>query len=572
MKVVLFEYFLPSSIYNNGEELSMKRISILVFCMMLAVGSASAEEKSAGFFGSIANTVKGWFSGKEKDPVVAVVDKEKIKKSDLVDALPDHMRGVDIEPYFTQLRKKAVLSYLVSKVADQQVKSDDDEIKEKMDEARDNIRIHLFVNREISKVVTDKNLKKAYEEYQQKNPPMDEVHARQILLATEDEAQQIIKQLNEGADFAKLADEKSLDKKSKGGDLGYFRPGEVVKEFGDKVIELRDQMVKQVSKDNFVSDKGPKDIVQTKQGWHVIEVLGARKSTPQSYDEMLESLESDMSETTLKDLKKKLGEKYKVTYLEYDKNVENPVLAKIGDEEIKKSDVIAEMPDHVKELDFEKIYKKFLKDMIELKIFGTEAKIHVKDNDKEYLADLEKVKKNAIRSAYLRREVKKRVKEEDLAKLYEEYKKKNPPRDQVRARHILVDKEDLARKILEQVQAGADFANLADQHSKDKASKGGELGFFHKHEMVPEFSEKAFGLKPGEYGVAKTSFGWHVIHVQEKKTGEHPTFEQLENNLVTQASNKVLKEIFDELEFKADIHYFTLDGKPDKVDEKKAAS
>ncbi len=88
---------------------------------------------------------------------------------------------------------------------------------------------------------------------------------------------------------------------------------------------------------------------------------------------------------------------------------------------------------------------------------------------------------------------------------------------QVRARHILVKTEDEANAILFDIKAGKSFEELALKHSLcPSKSKGGDLGFFSKGQMVKEFEDAAFALKPGEVSrPVKTRFGYHIIKVEE---------------------------------------------------------
>ena len=89
----------------------------------------------------------------------------------------------------------------------------------------------------------------------------------------------------------------------------------------------------------------------------------------------------------------------------------------------------------------------------------------------------------------------------------------------MRARHILVESKDKARDLFEKIPT-ADFATLARQYSKDPGSKdqGGELGFFGRGQMVPQFEEVAFKLKRGEVGEPfETQFGWHIVKVDERR-------------------------------------------------------
>lgn len=89
----------------------------------------------------------------------------------------------------------------------------------------------------------------------------------------------------------------------------------------------------------------------------------------------------------------------------------------------------------------------------------------------------------------------------------------------VRASHILVSSQEKAKSILEEIKKGADFAKLAKKHSECPSSKkGGDLGFFSKGRMVPEFEKAAFSLNPGEVsGPVKTEFGYHLIKVTGRK-------------------------------------------------------
>ena len=106
-----------------------------------------------------------------------------------------------------------------------------------------------------------------------------------------------------------------------------------------------------------------------------------------------------------------------------------------------------------------------------------------------------------------------------------------PPEQEVRARHILVEKEDEAKKAAARVKGGEDFAKVAGELSNDPGSKtdGGDLGFFTKDRMVEPFAEAAFKLEPGQISdPVKSQFGWHVIKVEEKRTKPVPSLEEMQ--------------------------------------------
>src|ERR1700739_5083039 len=96
--------------------------------------------------------------------------------------------------------------------------------------------------------------------------------------------------------------------------------------------------------------------------------------------------------------------------------------------------------------------------------------------------------------------------------------------EEVHARHILVEGEDEAKAIIEQLKGGADFAKLAKEKSKDPgAAEGGDLGYFTKDQMVPEFAEVAFKLDKGQVSEpVKTQFGWHIIKVEARRSAPPP--------------------------------------------------
>lgn len=122
------------------------------------------------------------------------------------------------------------------------------------------------------------------------------------------------------------------------------------------------------------------------------------------------------------------------------------------------------------------------------------------------------------------------VTDEEMQKYYEENKEEYLEPEEVRARHILVKTEDEAKKIIADLDAGGDFAELAKANGLDGTKdRGGDLGFFTREEMVPEFSDAAFAMKIGEYTKApvKSQFGYHVIKLEERKDAKQSSFDEV---------------------------------------------
>src|SRR2546422_929296 len=127
--------------------------------------------------------------------------------------------------------------------------------------------------------------------------------------------------------------------------------------------------------------------------------------------------------------------------------------------------------------------------------------------------------------------------------------------EEVRARHILVEGEDEAKAIIEQLKGGADFATLAKEKSKDPgAAEGGDLGYFTKDQMVPEFADVAFKMYPGQLSnPVKTQFGWHVIKVEDKRTRQPPEFEKVKDQIEAYLARKVQSDFIAKLRQSAKV-------------------
>jgi peptidyl-prolyl cis-trans isomerase C len=126
------------------------------------------------------------------------------------------------------------------------------------------------------------------------------------------------------------------------------------------------------------------------------------------------------------------------------------------------------------------------------------------------------------------------------------------------ARHILVDKEALAKDIIAKLKKNPkQFESLAKQYSKDPGSKseGGELGWFDPHGMVPEFGAAITKLEKGKFTTepVKTQFGYHVILLEDTRTQEAPTFDQVKPQLSKQVLQQNLKKMIDDMVAKAKI-------------------
>src|SRR5438309_4849216 len=160
--------------------------------------------------------------------------------------------------------------------------------------------------------------------------------------------------------------------------------------------------------------------------------------------------------------------------------------------------------------------------------------------------------------------------DDNMKKVYEDAAKQISGEQEVHARHILVETEDQAKKIEDELKKGADFAELAKKESKDPgASDGGDLGFFTKDQMVPEFSAVAFALEPGKISdPVKTQFGWHIIKVEEKRTRKAPDFEQVKPQIETYVVRKAQADYVAKLREAAKVERMDKPAEAAKTDAK----
>ena len=126
-----------------------------------------------------------------------------------------------------------------------------------------------------------------------------------------------------------------------------------------------------------------------------------------------------------------------------------------------------------------------------------------------------------------------------MKQVYDEAAAKQKAEEEISARHILLSSEDEAKAALKRVRGGEDFAKVADDVSKDPGSKGGDLGWFTKDRMVPEFSDAAFKLKKGEVSVpVESQFGWHVIKLENRRQKSFPSFEEVKSQVAQYVAQK----------------------------------
>ncbi|MBN9043736.1 MAG: peptidylprolyl isomerase [Rhizobiales bacterium 62-47] len=226
---------------------------------------------------------------------------------------------------------------------------------------------------------------------------------------------------------------------------------------------------------------------------------------------------------------------------------DNPVLAKVNGAEIRQSDVTLaeeELGPSLAQMDPATKKENVLAFLIDMKIVAKAAEDKKIADQADFKRKLDFARNRLLMDNLLMAEGKAALTDDAMKKVYDDAAKQITGEQEVHARHILVPTEDEAKAIKAELDKGADFAKLAKEKSKDPgASDGGDLGFFTKEQMVPEFSAVAFSLEPGKISdPVKTQFGWHIIKVEEKRNRKAPDFAQVKPQIEQYVTRKAQSE------------------------------
>ena len=246
----------------------------------------------------------------------------------------------------------------------------------------------------------------------------------------------------------------------------------------------------------------------------------------------------------------------------------DPVVAIVAGRQLHLSDVseaAQSLPDEVRSMPPQVLYPMLLDQMVDREALVVLADKEGLDKDPTVERAVERAKDTVLQNAILSRDIGPSVTDASLHAKYDAEVANKAGEEEVHARHILVNSEDEAKKIIEQLNHGADFAALAKKDSKDPAAQnGGDLGFFKKADMVPEFATVAFALQPGQITQTPvhTQFGWHVIKVDEHRVAPPPSFDQSKEELRQQIIQAGVRQELDKAKQGLTIEKFNMDGTP----------
>lgn len=201
--------------------------------------------------------------------------------------------------------------------------------------------------------------------------------------------------------------------------------------------------------------------------------------------------------------------------------------------------------------------------MAERLLYGEAVKAGVEKSEK-LQSELNDVKKKLVVRTFLDSKTSDLITDADLKKEYDALVSSMKDEKEVRARHILLASEDDAKEAKKKLDSGKSFEEVARDFSKDpgSAKQGGDLGYFTKDKMVPEFATAAFAMKKGEVSSpVKSQFGYHIIKVEDTRKVTAPTFNEVKDQLKGKLQEKKLNDYIAGLVKSADVKMFDTKGK-----------
>ncbi len=243
---------------------------------------------------------------------------------------------------------------------------------------------------------------------------------------------------------------------------------------------------------------------------------------------------------------------------------EDPVVATVNGNPILLSEVllaIQAMPDQYRQLPVELLIPVMAEQVALSRLVTEQAEAAGMREDPEVLERVERTMDSVIQQVWLERRIDEMVTDAAVEEAYQSFVDANPPVEEIRARHILVDTQEEAEAIIERLNAGEDFAAVADETTTDPSGQGsgGELGWFSRGQMVSAFEEAAFALEPGSYSETpvQTQFGWHVVQVEDERVQPPPSLDEMRPHIEAQLGQRYLGEILEQIKAEAEIVVLT---------------
>jgi peptidyl-prolyl cis-trans isomerase C len=229
------------------------------------------------------------------------------------------------------------------------------------------------------------------------------------------------------------------------------------------------------------------------------------------------------------------------------------------------SEMTRNLPQQLQGMSPDQLYPILLDQLVDEKAMAIAAKKEGLMNDPSVQKRIEIGTEQVLQAALITKTVGPEISEDAIKAAYQKDYANQAGVEEIHARHILVKTQAQAEAIIKQLDGGADFAKLAQKYSTDPGSvNGGDLGWFKKTDMVPEFADAAFAMKDGQITQTPvhSQFGWHVIQVLGHRVDPAPTLAEVHDKIRNQLIQQGIHSLLTSVRSQVAIKEFAPDGSP----------
>ena len=504
--------------------------------------------------------------------------------------LPSEVKDRPFSKLYAALLRRLIDTHILNKAAAGLGLDKDAGVLEQMNKNAETMLQKLFIEGEVTKLLTDDELKKNFEELKAKLPKDEmEVQLKHILVKSKEDAEAIVKELEKDpSKFEDTAKQKSIDPQTKanGGSLGYVRKDDLPEAFAKVVFEAKAGAVLPQAIDMgpngfsvvLVGEKRPVEAPKFEQvkaelskalmAKYAVEVISKIKK--QAGVEVTGLDGKPIVEKTPEQMKEDAEKGVKKPEVDLSKLDETMVIAKFKDghtvtlKDVKEA--VKTLPPQLKAAPFGEIFEPLALRLVDMKLILDAAKASGLEKEKTTVKKLEDVRSATLHKAFLDKKVVELVNDAMLKTKYQELMKLLPKNQmEVRLRHVMVKTKEEAEEVIKDIKSGKSFDDLVKAKSIDDKTKEkkGEIGYVKRDELPADFANVVFSaakatLVPNPISLGK--LGWSVVRVEDKRPIEPPKYDEVKGELQKIVEQEKIVEVLEKLRVDSGVKAFDMNG------------
>ena len=504
--------------------------------------------------------------------------------------LPSEVKDRPFSKLYAALLRRLIDTHILNKAAAGLGLDKDAGVLEQMNKNAETMLQKLFIEGKVTKLLTDDELKKNFEELKAKLPKDEmEVQLKHILVKSKEDAEAIVKELEKDpSKFEDTAKQKSIDPQTKanGGSLGYVRKADLPEAFAKVVFEAKAGAVLPQAIDMgpngfsvvLVGEKRPVEAPKFEQvkaelskalmAKYAVEVISKIKK--QAGVEVTGLDGKPIVEKTPEQMKEDAEKGVKKPEVDLSKLDETMVIAKFKDghtvtlKDVKEA--VKTLPPQLKAAPFGEIFEPLALRLVDMKLILDAAKASGLEKEKTTVKKLEDVRSATLHKAFLDKKVVELVNDAMLKTKYQELMKLLPKNQmEVRLRHVMVKTKEEAEEVIKDIKSGKSFDDLVKAKSIDDKTKEkkGEIGYVKRDELPADFANVVFSaakatLVPNPISLGK--LGWSVVRVEDKRPIEPPKYDEVKGELQKIVEQEKIVEVLEKLRVDSGVKAFDMNG------------